>query len=55
MSVLFACMSVFCMHAWYLQRPEVGIGSGTVVADDCEVPCGCWDLHLGPLEEQQCS
>ena len=20
--------------------------------DRCELPCGCWDLNLGPLEEQ---
>jgi hypothetical protein len=20
--------------------------------DGCEPPCGCWDLNLGPLEEQ---
>jgi hypothetical protein len=22
------------------------------VMDDCEPPCGCWDLNSGPLEEQ---
>jgi hypothetical protein len=22
------------------------------VTDGCEPPCGCWDLDLGPLEEQ---
>ena len=21
--------------------------------DCCEPPCGCWELNLGPLEEQQ--
>jgi hypothetical protein len=20
--------------------------------DDCEPPCGCWDLNSGPVEEQ---
>jgi hypothetical protein len=24
-------------------------GSST---DGCEPPCGCWELNLGPLEEQ---
>jgi hypothetical protein len=22
------------------------------ITDDCEPPCGCWDLNSGPLEEQ---
>jgi hypothetical protein len=22
------------------------------VTDGCEPPCGCWELNLGPLEEQ---
>jgi hypothetical protein len=25
---------------------------GTGVTDNCELSCGCWDLNLGPLEEQ---
>ena len=24
----------------------------TGVSDSCEPPCGCWELHMGPLEEQ---
>lgn len=24
----------------------------TRVTDSCEFPCGCQELHLGPLEEQ---
>jgi hypothetical protein len=23
-----------------------------VVTDECEPPCGCWDLNSGPSEEQ---
>jgi hypothetical protein len=23
-----------------------------LITDGCELPCGCWDLNLGPLEEQ---
>ena len=26
--------------------------SGTGVKDTCELPCGCWELNPGPLEEQ---
>ena len=22
------------------------------ITDGCEPPCGCWELNLGPLEEQ---
>ena len=29
--------------------PEEGIRS---ITDDCEPPCGCWELNSGPLEEQ---
>ena len=25
---------------------------GTGVTDSCELPCGCWELNPGPLEEQ---
>ena len=25
---------------------------GTEVTDSCELPCGCWELNSGPLEEQ---
>ena len=23
-----------------------------LITDDCELPCGCWKLNSGPLEEQ---
>jgi hypothetical protein len=26
--------------------PRIGI------IDNCELPCGCWELNLSPLEEQ---
>ena len=25
---------------------------GTEVTDSCELPCGCWELNLGPLQGQ---
>jgi hypothetical protein len=32
---------------------EEGVGShGTGVTGGCEPPCGCWELDLGPLQEQ---
>jgi hypothetical protein len=30
----------------YLATPETG------VIDDCELPCGCWELNLDALEEK---
>lgn len=53
MAVLCACMSVYHMHAWCLQRPEEGVESGTgAVTDDCEPPRGCWGLNLDSLKKQ---
>jgi hypothetical protein len=26
-------------------------GNQIFVKDGCELPCGCWDLNSGPLEE----
>jgi hypothetical protein len=35
------------MCAWYLERPEEGIGFLTVgVTNVCEILGGCWDLNL---------
>ena len=49
-----ACMSVtICMQC--LQRPKEGMGSpGTGVKVDCKLPCGCWGLNLGLLQDQLC-
>ena len=27
-------------------------GAPGLIIDGCEPPCGCWELNLGPLEEQ---
>jgi len=35
-----------------LQTPEEGIRSlGIVVTHGCELPCGCWELNLGPTRK----
>ena len=39
-SVLPACVS-----AHQKEAPDL-------IIDDCESPCGCWELNTGPLEEQ---
>ena len=47
LKILFAL--VFSPHSCL----RVGVRSpGTGIIDSCELPFGCWDLDLGPLEEQ---
>jgi hypothetical protein len=56
---LFVCLLIYlfnvcegsvCVHAYRLEK---GIGSHrATVIDSCELPCGCWGLNSGPLEEQ---
>jgi hypothetical protein len=54
MGDLPACIPVYHVHAWCPQRPEDCISSpGTEVIRGCELPSGCWDSNLDPLEEQQ--
>ena len=49
----FACMCLCTMCMQYPQRPEEDIRShGTEVKDNCQLPCGCWELNPGPLQEQ---
>ena len=51
--VLSPCMCAFHIHAYYPKKPEGGVRSlGAEVTDGCEVMGGCWELSLGPLEEQ---
>lgn len=56
----FMCMSVFpaymyVPHAYMVsQRPEEDIGSSrTRVLNSFKLLCGCWELNLGLLQEQQ--
>ena len=54
MYVYFMCMSVIpaCMQC--TQRLEEGIISPrTGVIGGCELPCGCWELNLGPCKTSQ--
>jgi hypothetical protein len=50
---IFICKGVLPVCMQFLQRSEEGVTSpGTGVTDVCKPPCGCWELNLGPLEEQ---
>jgi hypothetical protein len=52
----FILCVVACMYSpfmQYLWRPEEGAWSSEAeVKYGCELPCGCWELNPGPLEEQ---
>lgn len=44
MNILSICLSVYHMHAWHLWKPEEKVGFlGTEIAEDCELPCRCWE------------
>lgn len=52
MSVLFARMSTYYIHAWCLWRQEENIRSpGAGVTDHGELPYGWWELNPGPLKD----
>ena len=52
LSILPACMYVHYVPVWYHQRSDEGLRSpGTAVTHGCDLPCGCWELNLGPLQE----
>lgn len=51
MCVLFVCVSV--PHAYVCpQKLEEGMGCLRTADINWELPCGCWELNIGPLEEQ---
>ena len=46
-----SCIYVYNRCAGYPRRQEKSIkSSGTRVAYCCELPCGYWELNLGPLQ-----
>ena len=53
MGVLPACVSVHHVCAVPVEARRGCHIPGTGVTDSCELLCGCWELNLGPLEEQR--
>lgn len=41
-----------CMSVLSAGMPMHQKRTSNPIIDDCEQPCGCWDLNSGPLEEQ---
>lgn len=53
MNVLTTWMLVYYMYVWCLRRPKEAMRYPRIRAtDSCEFVCRCWELNLGPLEEQ---
>lgn len=52
---LYVCMHVHHLCPWCLQRSEEGgvRSPGTRRVNGSEPICGCWELKLDPLQEQQ--
>ena len=44
-------LTLFYVH-WYVHWYEGVRSPRTGFSDSCELPCGCWELNLGPREEQ---
>jgi hypothetical protein len=52
MDVLPAFVFVCHPHAVSTEDGEAVDSPGTGVTHGLEPPCGCWELNLGPLQEQ---
>lgn len=47
---MYVRMYVYHMHAWYLQKSGMKLGSPeNGIRDGCKPPCECWELNLGHL------
>lgn len=46
-------MYVSVLHVWLVPM-EAKNTPGTRITEGCEPLWGCWELDLGPIEEQQC-
>jgi hypothetical protein len=49
---LRACVCVPHVYLMFSQMAEIFRAPGTGVQDGCELPCGCWEPSLGPLQKQ---
>lgn len=49
---LCVCVCTTCGPCLYSRRPEDPLDL-VLQTTDCEPPCGCWESHLGPLDEQR--
>lgn len=53
-SILPACVSGHGVPTWSLWKPGEGTGFfGTGITGRGQLPCGCCELNLGPVQEQR--
>lgn len=53
MSILLVHIKVWNVHAGCTWKPEEGVrSSGTEVTGGFQLPYGCWEHNVSPLEEQ---
>ena len=50
----FLAFILFYVHWYFAYKFACVRGQipGNGVTDSCELPCGCWEVNPGPLEEQ---
>ena len=46
--IFILCALMLCLHVCLC---EGGRSHGTELTDSCELPCGCWELNPGSVEE----
>ena len=46
--IFISCALVLCLNVYLCESVR---SPGTGVTDSCELPCGCWELNLGRLED----
>lgn len=49
-NILYMCCCVFLVYKEGAQEEGPGC-PGIVVKDACKLPCWCWELYPGPLQE----
>jgi hypothetical protein len=50
---MYVCMYALYLHISCMTEDSIRQKRALNPAiDDCEPPCGCWELNSGPLEEQ---
>ena len=50
MGVLFVCLCTTCVPGTHRSQKRALVLL-SLELDSCELPCGCWELKLGPLAE----
>jgi hypothetical protein len=52
LTIYFILIYIWCSARLYMCACEGVRCPGTNTTDDCELLCGCWELDLGPLQDQ---